>query len=85
MSVFWVLVLVFAVFAAGSLYIYDNWFKQRPLDYFGIGNVQRVLKWESPKLRDQIFDRGWMTSAQWASFNKKQLADIEAELQRRKL
>jgi hypothetical protein len=85
MSTLWILLLVITIIACVSLYVYDNWFRQRKLDYFGIGNVQRVLKWESPEQRGQIFDRGWMTSAQWTYFNKKQQADIEAEIQRRKL
>ncbi len=38
--------------------IWDRYFRIFPLSYFGIENVQRIAKWESPEWREQVFSRG---------------------------
>jgi hypothetical protein len=50
---------------------------------YGVGNVQRVLKWETEAQREAIWQRGWLTRAQWRAMNRRQLAAINAELDRR--
>ena len=37
--------------------LWDRYFRIYPLSYFGIENVQRVAKWESPEWREQVFSR----------------------------
>lgn len=64
--------------------LWDRYFRIYPLSYFGIENVQRVAKWESPEWREQVFSRGGMTSREWIKINTRQLEAIIAELQRRK-
>lgn len=65
--------------------IWDRYFRIFPLSYFGIENVQRIAKWESPEWRERIFSRGGMTSHEWLRVNKRQLKAIDDELRRRKL
>ncbi|HGM5391991.1 hypothetical protein [Serratia ureilytica] len=65
--------------------IWDRYFRIFPLSYFGIENVQRIAKWESPEWRERIFSRGGMTSHEWLQVNKRQLKAIDDELRRRKL
>ncbi|ARF52067.1 hypothetical protein [Pantoea stewartii] len=65
--------------------IWDRYFRIFPLSYFGIENVQRIAKWESPEWREQVFSRGGMTSREWIRVNTRQLEAISAELRRRNL
>jgi hypothetical protein len=57
--------------------------RQVQLTEYGVGNVQRVLKWESEARREAIWQRGWLTRAEWRAMNKRQLLAINAELHRR--
>ncbi len=65
--------------------IWDRYFRIFPLSYFGIENVRRIAKWESPEWREQVFSRGGMTSREWIRVNTRQLEAISAELRRRNL
>lgn len=65
--------------------VWDRYFRIFPLSYFGIENVQRIAKWESPEWRERIFSRGGMTSHEWLRVNKRQLKAIDDELRRRNL
>lgn len=65
--------------------VWTRYFRIFPLSYFGIENVQRVAKWESPEWRERVFARGGMTSNEWIRINTRQLEAINAELRRRNL
>lgn len=66
-----------------ALICWNNYIRRVPLAEFDIDAVQRVLKYESESYRDMIWQRGWMTSHEWISINKRQIAAIEAEMRRR--
>lgn len=66
------------------LYVWNDRFRRVPLAEFGIENVQEVGTWESRAWRELVWSRGWMTSAEWRSVNRR-LAAIEAEMKRRGL
>lgn len=68
-----------------GLYVWNDRFRHVPLAEFGIENVQEVGTWESQAWRELVWSRGWMTSAEWRSVNRRQLAAIEAEMKRRGL
>lgn len=77
-----IILAVIAVVAAAFI-VWDRCFRIFPLSYFGIENVQRIAKWESPEWRERIFSRGGMTSREWIAVNARQLEAINAELRRR--
>ena len=79
------ILITLAIISVPVIYfLWDKYFRIYPLSYFGIENVQRVAKWESPEWREQVFSRGGMTSREWIKINTRQLEAIIAELQRRK-
>jgi hypothetical protein len=65
------------------LYVWNDRFRRVPLAQFGIENVQSIGTWESSAWRERVWSRGWMTSAEWRAMNKRQLAAIDVELNRR--
>lgn len=72
----------------GVVLVIGVWFwnervRRWPLATFGIDNGQRVLRWESAELREAVWRRGWMTSHEWLTLNRRQLVKIEAEIARR--
>lgn len=67
----------------GGFWYWNTRVRRIPLAEFGIENVQRVLRWETDARREAIWRRGWMTSHEWDSINARQLATIDAELNRR--
>lgn len=78
-------IIILAVIAVVTVafIVWDRCFRVFPLSYFGIENVQRIAKWESPEWRERIFSRGGMTSREWIAVNTRQLEAINAELRRR--
>lgn len=73
--------LVIAI--AGGWAVWEYRFRRRPLAYFGIEKVQRVLKWTPPEYRERVWARNWLTSREWLLLLENQLHEIEAELRRR--
>lgn len=73
--------LVSAVFV--GWWHWENHTKKIPLKEFGLGAVQRVLKFEPERIRNEILKRGWLTRAQWMDINTRQVKAIETELSRR--
>ncbi|EGL4300842.1 hypothetical protein IQ436_004523 [Salmonella enterica] len=78
-----ILIVLIIVVVPVAYTIWDRYFRIFPLSYFGIENVQRIAKWESPEWRERIFSRGGMTSREWIRVNTRQLEAIKAELRRR--
>lgn len=77
-----------AVLVTGALagvWYWNERVRRVPLEAFGLEAVNRVLAFEPPKVRRAIVKRGWMTSHEWSSTNRRQLAAIDAELKRRGL
>ncbi|WP_374258782.1 hypothetical protein [Aquabacterium sp.] len=66
-----------------ALWYWNECIRRVPLEDFGLDNVKRVLRWESDARRQEILVRGWMTSHDWTSMNRNQMAAIDAELKRR--
>lgn len=79
------ILVTLAILSVPVIYIlWDRYFRIYPLPYFGIEDVQRIAKWESPEWRERVFSRGGMTSREWIKTNTRQLETIKAELQRKK-
>ncbi|EBP8534860.1 hypothetical protein AMR62_24450 [Salmonella enterica] len=78
-----ILIVLIIVVVPVAYTIWDRYFRVFPLSYFGIENVQRIAKWESPEWRERVFSRGGMTSREWIRVNTRQLEAIKAELRRR--
>jgi len=78
--------LMIGAFAIAALSAGWWWWEDRrhvPLAEFGMETVQRVLKFESDQRREEIWERGWLTRAEWRAINKRQLSAMDAELRRR--
>ena len=78
------IVLTIAAVPAAHV-VWTRYFHIFQLSYFGIENVQRVAKWESPEWRERVFALGGMTGNKWIRINTRQLEAISAELRRRNL
>lgn len=63
---------------------YDFFVKKVPIQQFGVENVQRIAKWESPEWRERVFSQG-LTHAEWVRINRRQIKAITDELKRRGL
>lgn len=74
-----------ALALCAAIYVWNDQFRRIPLSEFGLDNVQRIGAWESAAWRDDVWRRGWLTSAEWRAVNQRQLAAIDAELRRRGL
>lgn len=80
-----ILIALIIVAVAVAYIVWDRHFRIFTLSYFGIENVQRIAKWESPEWRAQVFNRGGMTRREWLRVNKRQQKAIDDELRRRNL
>lgn len=76
-----IIILVIACILGGLLW-FDR-IRPVPLSDFGFENVQRVLRWESDDLREQIWARGWLTRSQWRQLLKRQQLRMDLEIARR--
>lgn len=80
------ILITLAIISVPVIYfLWDKYFRIYPLSYFGIGNVQRIAKWESPEWRERVFSLGGMTNCEWIRINTCQLEAIKSELHRRNL
>lgn len=84
MSAFLLVALAVALAGACRM-VWESRFRKVPLAEFGIESVQRVLRFEHQDYRETVWKRGWMTSHEWTVLNKKQIAEISAEIKRRGL
>lgn len=80
--------LIFVLFLVVPLVLFAWWYwdthaKHVPFSEFGMEAVHRVLKFEDNHVRTMILNRGWITSAEWLTMNKRHVKAIEAELRRR--
>lgn len=69
--------------AIAGIWYWNERFRRVPLAEFGMEAVERVLKWEPEARRKMILERGWLTSHEWMTMNRRQLAAIAAEMKRR--
>ena len=51
--------------------IWDDHIRRIPLSEFGIEAVQRIGSLKPPEWRDRVWQRGWMTFAEWREVNRK--------------
>lgn len=66
-----------------AIWFWNTHVRRVPLEDFGLDLVRRVLRFEPPTVRERILQRGWMTSGEWESMNRRQLAALEDDLRRR--
>lgn len=66
-------------------FIWEKYARIYPLAYFGLENVQRIAKWESPEWRDRVFARGGITRYEWLKTVTRQAEAMHDELLRRNL
>ena len=78
----WAILGISAIAIVGMGIWYER-FRRVPLAEFGMEAVERVLKWEPEARRKMILERGWLTSHEWMTMNRRQLAAIAAEMKRR--
>ncbi len=55
-------------------------YQRVPLHELGIETVQRVLRFEAPDYRSEVWRRGWITRKEWRALLVKQEKEIAAEL-----
>lgn len=51
-------------------FMYNN--EKVPLKELGVDDVQRVLAFELPEYRSDVWRRGWMTRKEWRNLLEKQ-------------
>lgn len=66
-----------------AVWFWNERVRRVQLEVFGLEAVKQVLRWEPENRRREILARGWMTSHEWTSMNRRQAAMFDVELQRR--
>lgn len=71
------------VVASMAWWVWEDRVRRLPLSHFGLESLRRIGRFESASWRERVWQRGWLTSAEWRAINRRQLRAIEAELARR--